>query len=175
MGFDECGANPRWVNVVTFRLGEYACGMPIESIVKILNVVKITPIPELKGEIEGIIEVDGGVVPVISLRQYFSLPGLPFHIESPIIVATTGGNKIGLVVDQVLDVVFQPSSDISQQGDTVPPEFGMMPLLKGVVQSDGGPVYLLAPDCLYTPRQISLFMARVGEYASHTFDQARDC
>ena len=67
-----------WRNLVTFRLGQQTCALPIEPIVQIIPMVTITRIPQVnhtvKGPalsadvpsaVEGVINVRGATVPVV--------------------------------------------------------------------------------------------------------------
>jgi chemotaxis signal transduction protein len=60
---------------------------------------------------------------------------------------------IGLIVDEVLDVLGLPSSQVARPDDILPEELGEAPLLQGVAHTADGPVLLLDPAHLFLPHQ----------------------
>lgn len=97
--------------VLTFMLDGEAFGVDIQRVREIRSWQAIRPIPESSGEVLGLLDLRGGLVPVINLRERLSLsPGDPQSGVIIIISAGSAGSRrdMGLVVDGVSDVAGIP-------------------------------------------------------------------
>jgi purine-binding chemotaxis protein CheW len=90
--------------IVTFRLGEDLFAADIYSVERVLRWQEPTPIPNVPAWIEGVLEYQGRVVPVINLRRRFEMPAREAAGDTRILVFNTGGEWIAATVDAVLDV-----------------------------------------------------------------------
>lgn len=90
--------------IVTFKLGDDLFAADIYSVERVLRHQEPTPIPNVPEWIEGVIDYQGRVVPVINLRRRFELPAAPVRAETRILVFNAGGDWVAGVVDAVLEV-----------------------------------------------------------------------
>ena len=90
--------------IVTFRLAEDLFAADIYSVERVLRYQTPTPVPNVPEWIDGVIDYQGRVVPLINMRRRFELPAAPPGGETRILVFNAGGEWIGGVVDAVLDV-----------------------------------------------------------------------
>ena len=93
-------------------------GIDITYIDNIVRLQKITRVPHAQPYFLGIINLRGEVVPVMSLRRKFELP----NASRILILKVEGNAKIGILVDEVREVVTLTDDDIEQiateSGDT---------------------------------------------------------
>ena len=144
--------------VVTFQLGRQIYALPIGSIVRIVEMVTITPIPRTNHSVEGVINYKGVTVPVVNLRRHLGQPAVPFGLDTHIVIAQTGERMIGLIVDQVLNVSTFPQIQVSRAGDILPKGLGQAPLLRGVVQTAQGMVLVLDLEDLLSSDQAEMLV-----------------
>ena len=89
--------------LVTFRIGDDQFAADIFSVERVLRHVKPRPVPDLPAWIEGVIEYQGRVIPVIDLRERFGVAG-----ERPegarFVICGVGDGWIAMTVDSVQDV-----------------------------------------------------------------------
>lgn len=90
--------------IVTFRLAEDLFAADIYSVERVLRYQTPTPVPNVPEWIDGVIDYQGRVVPLINLRRRFELPAAALAAETRILVFNAGGEWVGGVVDAVLDV-----------------------------------------------------------------------
>jgi purine-binding chemotaxis protein CheW len=90
--------------IVTFRLGDELFAADIFSVERVLRYTAPTPVPNVPSWIEGVIDYQGRVVPVINLRRRFELPAAPIPADARILVLTVGDEWVAATVDGVLDV-----------------------------------------------------------------------
>ena len=90
--------------IVTFRLGDELFAADIFSVERVLRYTSPTPVPNVPTWIDGVIDYQGRVVPVIDLRKRFELPVAPVPADGRILVLTVDGEWVAVTVDGVLDV-----------------------------------------------------------------------
>jgi purine-binding chemotaxis protein CheW len=140
--------------LVTFRLDRQTYALSIEPVEQIVEMVTVTPIPQVNALVQGVINVRGKAVPVVNLRRYFGLPEVDRRLDLHIILAKSGAWRVGLVVDQVLNVISLPAGQIICPSEIMPDGLGSVPFLQGLVQSEAGTVLVLDPDRLFLPDQV---------------------
>jgi purine-binding chemotaxis protein CheW len=69
-------------------------------------------VPEAPEWLSGVINLRGKVVPVIDLRSRLGLERQPVGLGTPIIVAETGGQSVGLIADSVSELLTVPGDAI---------------------------------------------------------------
>ena len=140
-------------NLVTFLLEKQIYALPIRPIVQIIEMVTITPIPQVDDAVEGVINVRGEPVLVLNLRRHLGLPPMRLQLRTPIILARSGERMMGLIVDQVIDMLSLSPSQIIHPNAVLPKDMGATSLLQGVAHTPGGTVLLLDLDHLFQPHQ----------------------
>jgi purine-binding chemotaxis protein CheW len=97
--------------LVTFRLGDDHFAADIFSVERVLRYTAPTAVPDMPDYIEGVIDYQGRVVPIVNLRRRFEMPDGEVRNETRILVLHGGGEWIGVVVDAVTAVTaFDPAS-----------------------------------------------------------------
>ena len=144
--------------VVTFHLAKEHYGIDIQNVQEIILVGEITSIPEVPSYVEGLINLRGKVLPVIDLRRRFGLSTAEYNENTRIIVTNTSERTIGLVVDEVHEVLRLEGSQIEPLPDgltNVNVEY-----IVGVVKLEGRILILLDTDVVLSDEaQASLAQA----------------
>jgi len=89
------------MRVLGYRLGEERFGLLLESVLRVVRAVEVTPVPGIPDCALGVINVQGQVMPVISMRKKFRLPDKPIQLSDRFIIARAGKRSIILVADEV--------------------------------------------------------------------------
>ena len=90
--------------LVMFRLGDDHFAADIFAVERVLRYAAPTGVPDMPSYIEGVMDYQGRVVPVVNLRRRFELPAAPAGGETRILVLNVSGEWIGVVVDGVTEV-----------------------------------------------------------------------
>lgn len=93
---------------VTFLLGNETYGISILKLNEIIAYQSCTTIPNVPSFIKGVLNLRGIVVPVIDLRERFSMEAKEYDQFTVIMILNVSGRVMGLVVDAVSDVVTLP-------------------------------------------------------------------
>lgn len=104
------------VELAVFRVGDEAYALDIEQVQEIIKYQPITPIPEPPQYVEGIINLRGKVIPVINLPQRLGFEFKPGE-RSKIVVGLYEGNQVGLLVDDVDEILYVEESDCAYSDD----------------------------------------------------------
>ncbi len=93
--------------IVSFVLGDEEFGVDIMKIDSIVELGKLTKIPESADYVEGVMNFRGTVIPVVNLRRKFYMDDLPEDQKkrSKVIVVNLENRKVGFMVDDVREVL----------------------------------------------------------------------
>ncbi len=139
---------------VVFTLSEQRYGIEIFKIKEVFSYRKITPLPHVKGFVKGIINLRGVILPVFDLREKFALPEeeyTPFHV---IIVVEIAGRVMGIIADEISDVLELSTDDFQTTGN-LPPGISRE-FLKGVGKKEEDMVILLDVDRLLSAEELEM-------------------
>lgn len=91
---------------IIFRLGNQDYGIPIVMVSEIARPPEhITRLPKAPAFIDGVMNLRGGVVPIVDLRRRFELGTMEKAGSQRILVLAVGGVIAGFLVDSVSEVV----------------------------------------------------------------------
>ena len=90
---------------MTFKSGNEHYALNIQYVSEIIPFQEITAIPETEDYIKGLINLRGKILPVIDVRLRFSQPSFEYNDRTCIIVIIVKDTMVGLVVEEIADVV----------------------------------------------------------------------
>lgn len=100
---------------IVIRLGEEKYGIDIRYVDNILRIQQITRVPKVAAYFKGVINLRGEVVPVMSVRLKMGLEEVEETKEARIIILKAEGiEKIGIIVDEVKEVVTLEEAQIDR-------------------------------------------------------------
>ncbi|UCG87726.1 MAG: purine-binding chemotaxis protein CheW, partial [Gemmatimonadota bacterium] len=85
----ELGPEPRWETWVTFRLADEVFAFTVRTVHEITRVETVTRVPHAPYAVRGIVNLRGGVVPVVDLRVRIGLPAIDLSAKSRILITRT--------------------------------------------------------------------------------------
>lgn len=107
--------------MVGFSVGSEVFCVDILKVQEIIRMVSITHIPNAPEYVEGVINLRGKVIPVIDFRKrmHMSVCDDASERERRIVVATFGGNAIGMIVDKVSNVMKIAPEQITETSEII--------------------------------------------------------
>lgn len=90
---------------VTFKIGKETYAMNIEFVETIVSTQEIRPIPNTRTEVKGIANIQEEIVPIVDLRIKFDLHSDKIDEVPFIVVSHMEDIVVGLVVDEVSEVL----------------------------------------------------------------------
>jgi purine-binding chemotaxis protein CheW len=149
-------SDPRAGKYLTFMIGKEEFGVGVLKVREIMGIQAITAMPQTPPWMKGVINLRGRVIPVIDLRLKFGLPRIDYTERTCIIVVQvysgTALLPMGIVVDEVSEVITMPPGDIE---DT--PDFGSnvaTAYILGMAKIKGNVKILLDIDRVLTTQEI---------------------
>jgi purine-binding chemotaxis protein CheW len=139
------------VQLVTFKVGGEEFGLDVFQVHEILRYQAPTLMPRAPRFVEGVLDVRGTLVPVVDLRRRFETSGGRNDDDTRIVVVDHAGERLGLVVDAVTEVLRAPETAV-----TPPPSFirGLAAeYLRGIVRLGERLVILLELEKILTSEE----------------------
>ena len=110
---------------LTFGIDEEEYAISILKVKEIIEMKKITKIPNLPEYIKGIINLRGNIIHIIDIREKFGMSIREYDKFNVIIIVEAAEKTLGIIVDQVKDVLsidkkaIQPPIDFEGTIDNV--------------------------------------------------------
>lgn len=118
--------------------------VPLKSVIRIVRAVSITPLPKMPDVVEGVVNLQGDVIPVVNLRKRFNLPTRPIDTEDHFIVVNTARRTVAILVDNVSDIIESDDEQVVQNKTIVPGSEH----IEGIVMTDQGMILIQDLDRL---------------------------
>lgn len=104
---------------LTFHLAGEFYAIEIKYVTEIVGIQDITEVPDLPNYIKGVINLRGKVIPVINVRLRFLLEEREYDSRTCIIIIHLGTTVVGLIVDEVSEVINIPEEHIDEPPKTM--------------------------------------------------------
>ena len=119
--FADPGGQPR--TFVTFDISEQTFGVEVSYVREILDHIEISRIPNIRPDIEGIIDIRNESVPIMDIGSRLGMQNLETGADTRIIIFETTmdgeARPIGILADRVRDVTQIPSTEIEAPPEAV--------------------------------------------------------
>jgi purine-binding chemotaxis protein CheW len=145
---------------VSFSLAGGRYCIPVDQVLQILRLEDLIQIPKPPPYVEGVINLRGDIIPVVSLRARLEItggeaaaPGAQDQRKRRVVITRVGGKPYGLDVDEVREIVEIDEGGITTDATTM---FGVRAdFLLGIAQREEG-VYMVLdlPRVLGTSRDL---------------------
>ena len=100
------------VQLVAFRVGGQDFAFNIFQVERILRYEAPAPLPKAPDFLEGVLQYQGAAVPVVDLRKRLGCAA-PLKDDTRTVVLEHDGAKIGIIVDQVTEVLQVAATDVA--------------------------------------------------------------
>jgi len=144
------------IQLVTFQISDELYGIDIMDVKEIVRVQEIRTIPNAPSYVEGLFNLRGEIIPIISLHKRFHLKKALLDDEellSGFIIIDLGDMKLGVIIDRVERVVAIEASEIQP-----PPQMlkGIgAEYIQGVVNRESGYLIILDIRKLFSAKELS--------------------
>jgi len=126
---------------VMFHIQDEKFALPLAEVQEIIRMPDVVRMPMSPPALEGLANLRGTVLPVISLRQVFRFP-VALHDDATRVVVLDQGRPIGLIVDRMANVT-SVEADRIESADTIHSTVAN-DLLTGMIKSeDGQPMVMI--------------------------------
>ncbi len=140
---DRSGATAE-LQFATFYVGHMLLGVDIRVVQEINRQSEITQVPHAPDYVRGVINLRGDVATIVDLRAILGLPPSETSRQTRNLIVHHQGEAIGLLVDQISDILTLREDEISPPPTNVEGVDGR--LMSGVCTLDSAIVVLLDID-----------------------------
>jgi purine-binding chemotaxis protein CheW len=137
---------------VGFQVGGQEYAFRIEQIQEIVNLRKLTRLPQVAPFVEGVANLRGSIIPIINLRLLFGIEAKEADGNTRTIVVNVGSRIMGCTVDMVSQVMRIPEESIQPAPETV--TAGTASYIQGFARVDDRLIILLDIDQLLDPARL---------------------
>lgn len=102
------------VQYIVVNIGNEQYGINIQYIDNIVRNQRITRVPKAQTYFKGVINLRGEIIPVMSVRLKLGLEDDEFTDKTRIIIVKVDSASVGVIVDQVKEVVTLGTDDIEK-------------------------------------------------------------
>jgi purine-binding chemotaxis protein CheW len=119
-GPKEASSSEAMMQLAVFKVCGEEYAIDIMRIMEIIRPQKVTRIPRAPSFVEGVINLRGKVVPVVDLRKRFGM-GVASEASKKVrtVIVRMSGRVLGLVVDEVSEVIYMKADQVEETPDTV--------------------------------------------------------
>ena len=142
---------------LTFHIAECDYALEVRHVVEIVGIQKITEVPDVEDYVKGVINLRGQVIPVIDVRRRFRLEEKPYGDRTCTIIVNIEGTVVGLIVDEVAEVLDIPLEQVSPPPKTGKGAQGRY--LQGIGRIGDGVKLILKADALLNEQDLEAVAA----------------
>lgn len=121
--------------LVIMKLAGEQYGIDIAQVQEITKMAQITTVPRSPNFVQGVVNLRGDVIPVIDMRKRFELEAGDYSDRTRIIVSEINNKKIGLIVDEVMEVLRVSAGNFEEVPGIVNDEHGQA-YMDGIVNTE---------------------------------------
>lgn len=115
-----------------FMLKEESYCISIRDVIEIVEMQKISEVPDMPDYVKGVINLRGKIIPVIDLRLLFKMEERIHDDRTCIVIGEIKDTEVGFIVDTVEEVVEIPSENIEET-----PSFKTSEISRGFIAGIG--------------------------------------
>lgn len=144
------------IQLVTFQISDELYGVDIMDVKEIVRVQEIRAIPNAPGYVEGLFNLRGEIIPIISLHKRFHLKkaqmGEDEELLSGFIIIDIDGMKLGVIIDKVERVVAIEAQNVQPPPQMLTGIGGEY--IQGVVNRESGYLIILDIRKLFSAKEL---------------------
>jgi purine-binding chemotaxis protein CheW len=144
------------IQLVSFMLSNEEYGVEVLKVREIIRMPGITKMPNTPPYVEGIINLRGKVIPIISMRKRFGLAEVDHDLHTRIMVMDVGGGLTGFIVDAVSEVIRIHSSEIQPPPTMVSGNIDQE-FITGVFNHTDRLLIIMDVDQMFSPQEREYF------------------
>lgn len=137
------------VQLVLFKINDTVFGLDISHVNIIEKVSEIYKVPDTPHYIDGLINLRGKVHTILNLRKRLGYQPVE-HTENTRIIILNHSSMVGLLVDEVFEIVGVEDSDIRPAPELISGLSGKY--FNGVTEKDGKLVLIFDLDKIFEPK-----------------------
>ena len=137
------------IRLVLLTVDGQTYALHLEAVDRILRMVEVTRLPEAPDVVEGVVNIRGEVVPVVSIRRRLGLARRAVGLSDSLVVARARTRRLAIIAESVLGVVERPADAVVSTGDLA----RGIQHIEGVLKTSDGLVLIHDLDRFFSPQE----------------------
>lgn len=147
------------IGLVLLTIDRQIYALHLEAVDRVVRMVEVTPLPGAPEVVEGVINIQGEILPIVSIRTRIGLARRAVGVSDSLVLAHTRIRRIAIIAESVLGIVERPVDSIVSIGD-ISHGIGH---IEGVLKMRDGLVLIHDLDQFFSPdEEQSLDLALAG-------------
>ncbi len=130
-----------------FTLAKRRFAVPLESVERVVHMVEITPLPDARDPIRGVVNVQGEAVPVVDLRALCAIEAVAPAPEHHLILVAAPGGTAALYADAAGEIATLSKERTVALDGLIP---GRVPA-EGIASAAGELIFIVDPKRIAAP------------------------
>lgn len=135
--------------LVGFSLEGQRYAIPLARVRRVVRMVEVTPLPKSPDVVIGVFDLQGVILPVLSMRRRFGLAKEESSLTDQLLIADTSSQTVALVVSSVNGVVVKTDTEITKATEVVP---GCQ-YVEGITRLEDGLLFIHDLDRFLSPSE----------------------
>lgn len=149
------------ISLVVFKLDEQNYALDCNEVRRILQVVDISPVPNMPDDLLGVINVEGEIITVVNIRRRLNILNSDISIKDFILIGEYEKGSFGFVVNDVNFTIIKKSEIIKEKNISI-------------VKQDGDLIYILSIEQIMNHTDIKKHLNNTNHYIKNMNDQQRE-
>lgn len=124
--------------------------LPLAAVDRVLRMVDVTPLPGAPEVVEGVINMQGEVLTVVSIRRRLGLAQRAVGAADSLVLARACTRRLAIIAESVLGVVERPADAVVSTSDI---NRGSSQHIEGVLKTSDGLVLIYDLDRFFSPEE----------------------
>ncbi len=137
------------IRLVLLMVDAQTYALHLESVDRVLRMVEVTPLPGAPDAVAGVINLQGEVVPVVSIRRRLGLAERAVGAADSLVVARARARRLAIIAESVVGVVERPADAVVSAGELAQ---GIQHI-EGVLKTSDGLVLIHDLDRFFSPEE----------------------
>src|SRR5918993_1901754 len=104
---------------ILFELAGTTYGVRSRFVQQVEMIEHVTPVPNAPPAVEGVVLARGQVIPALNLRARFGFERIAFDLRARLVVVSTGGRTLGLIVDTAREFLRIPEAAVEPPPEAI--------------------------------------------------------
>ncbi len=146
---------------LSFKLSSEHFAINVMKIIEILEVPKITKVPQAPDYLIGVVNLRGGVLPVVDTRKKFGLPPIDHTVNTCIVVLNINIDNEDIIVGALVDAVsevFEIEEDQIQPSPSIGTKY-QADFIQGMIRENDQFMMLLNIDKVFSVSEMEMILS----------------
>ncbi len=137
------------IRLVLLTVDGQTYALHLEAVERVLRMVEVTPLPGAPDAVAGVVNVQGKVVTVVSIRRRLGLAERAVGTADSLVVARARTRRLAIIAESVLGVVERPADAVVSCGELA----RGVEHIEGVLKTSDGLVLLHDLERFFSPEE----------------------